>query len=222
MLSQLKNDIEETEANGKIENRSLSEQLFDHMKKMILSRELKGGQRISEEEMAMKFGLSRTPVREASRRLEEYGLINIKPRSYAEIVKIDPSEAKQIAMVRAELECLVVRLLAEKGDKNVCSNLKTIVGECEKIFSSGDMAGTFEKDSQFHLEMARSTGNKYLFNIMDKFDPKVQLFRIEICTTKEKIRENNKLHNIIVELIYNKDVEKAVSIMRQHIMVGVK
>ena len=76
---------------------------------------LKGGKRIPEEKVAQQFGVSRTPIREALRRLEEYGIIRVKPRSYAEVVGLSPKEARHISIVRAELETLSVRLLTEIG-----------------------------------------------------------------------------------------------------------
>jgi DNA-binding GntR family transcriptional regulator len=65
-----------------IHRQSLSGQVYCYIKRLILSGEIRGGERIPEEKVAQQFGVSRTPIREALSRLEEYGLIQIKPRSY--------------------------------------------------------------------------------------------------------------------------------------------
>ncbi|MDO8944225.1 MAG: GntR family transcriptional regulator, partial [Desulfobacterales bacterium] len=76
-----------------IHRQSLSEQVYHYIKRLILSGEIRGGEKIPEEKVAQRFGVSRTPIREALSRLEEYGLIQIKPRSYAEVVALEPHEA---------------------------------------------------------------------------------------------------------------------------------
>jgi DNA-binding GntR family transcriptional regulator len=91
-----------------LEKRSLSEQVYYRNKKMILNLEIKGGERISEEQIAKLFDISQTPIREALRRLEKYGLLKIMPRQYAEVIKVTPEDRDHIGKIRVLLDTLSV------------------------------------------------------------------------------------------------------------------
>ena len=91
---------------------SISEKVYHHVKALILSGTLKSGEKISEAELAKYFRVSKTPVREALRKLAEYGLILIKPRSFAIVVTISDEEARDISLVRLWLERLSARARA--------------------------------------------------------------------------------------------------------------
>ena len=201
-----------------IQRQNLSEQVYYYIKRLILSGEIRGGERIPEEKVAQKFGVSRTPIREALSRLEEYGLIRIKPRSYAEVVALEPHEAEHIAVIRSQLETLAVSLLAECGTKEDFRELNLMAKECNALIREGDIAATFEKDGKFHLEIARRTGNVHLYQICEKLDAKIQLLRLVLRLPQEKLTVYVKHHDEIVAAMKRRDSELAVSLMRNHII----
>ena len=201
-----------------IEQRSIAQQVYDHTKHMILAGELRAGQRIAEEQIAERFGISRTPVREALKQLEGYGLVRYKNRSYVEVVSLDgDGEARKIARIRAEVEGLAVRLLAEQGvaDED-CQVLWKLVDETERAAAGSDLGEVFEADSRLHLEMARRADNQYLYDILERLDAKVQLCRIARCLTLEKVGNDIVAHREIVEAICDGDPERAASLMKTH------
>jgi DNA-binding GntR family transcriptional regulator len=202
----------------RIEQRSIAQQVHDHTKHMILAGELHGGQRIAEEHIAERFGISRTPVREALKQLESYGLVRYKNRSYVEVVSLDgENEARKIARVRAEVEGLAVRLLAEKGvtDED-CRVLWNLVEETERAASGSDLGEAFEADSRLHLEFARRANNRYLYDILERLDAKVQLCRIARCLTVEKVARDIDAHRLIVEAVCDGDSDRASELMKAH------
>lgn len=201
-----------------IQRQSLSDQVYHYVKRLILSGEIRGGERIPEEKVAQQFGVSRTPIREALNRLEEYGLIQIKPRSYAEVVSLAPHEAGQIAVIRSQLETLAVGLLADCGTKEDFKRLDQLAQECNALIAQGDIAATFEKDSLLHLEIARRTGNRHLYEIYEKLDAKVQLLRLVLRLPLEKLKIYVKHHDRIIHAMKVHDKELAVTLMRQHVM----
>lgn len=201
-----------------IHRQSLSDQAYSYIKRLILSGEIRGGERIPEEKVAQQFGISRTPIREALSRLEEYGLIQIKPRSYAEVVALEPQEAGQLAVIRSQLETLAVSLLAECGTQEDFRELELLAKECNALIAEGDIAATFEKDSLLHLEMFRRTGNRHLYELYEKFDAKIQLLRLVLRVPLKKLRVYVKHHEGIIDAMKRRDAELAVSLMRHHIM----
>jgi len=201
-----------------IQRQSLSDQVYHYIKRLILSGEIRGGERIPEEKVAQQFGVSRTPIREALNRLEEYGLIQIKPRSYAEVVSLAPHEAGQIAVIRSQLETLAVDLLTDCGTKEDFKRLDLLAQECNTLIAQGDIAATFEKDSLLHLEIARRAGNPHLYEIYEKLDAKVQLLRLVLKLPLEKLKTYVKHHDRIIHAMKVHDKEFAVTMMRQHVM----
>jgi len=201
----------------KQEHSSLSDRVYHDIKYLILSGELKGGDRIPEETLAEKFGVSRTPVREAVRRLDEFGLVRLKPRSYAEVIELSEAEADQVMSVRIELEALSIRLLATKATQKDVQALTEVAEKCYRALESGSVAETFEMDSFFHLEIAQRSGNGILADLIERLDAKVQLVRLMRCSTPETINQNIHVHDKIIEAIAANDSAKAEAIMREHI-----
>ena len=201
-----------------IERQSLAEQVYNYIKRLILSGELKGGEKIPEEGIARQFGVSRTPIREALRRLDEYGLVYLKPRSYAIVVALDAQDAEQIALVRAQLEQLSVRLLTETGVDEDFEALVTLAQECQQFLSVGDVASTFEKDSQLHLEIARRTGNRHLYEVFEKIDAKMQLLRLVLHLPIKDLTRFVGQHTAIIQTMKSHQPDESVALISQHIL----
>lgn len=201
-----------------IERLSLADQVHNYIKRLILSGELKGGEKIPEEKIARQFGVSRTPIREALRRLDEYGLIYLKPRSYAVVVELKPEEAEQIARVRAQLESLSVELLSDCGTEEDFEALEQLAKECDRLLLTGDLASTFEKDSQLHLEIAGRTGNRHLYELFEKIDAKMQLLRLILHLPIKELTKFIGQHKEIIHHMKIHDKETAVKLMTKHIM----
>ena len=201
----------------KQERSSLADQVYHDIKYLILSGELKGGNRIPEETLAEKFGVSRTPVREAVRRLDEFGLVRRKPRSYAEVISLSEAEADQVMSVRIELEALSIRLLATTATQKDVQALTDVAEKCYRALESGSVAETFEMDSFFHLEIAQRSGNVILAELMERLDAKVQLVRLMRCSTPKTINQNIHVHDKIIAAIASNDSTQAEALMREHI-----
>ena len=201
----------------KIERRSLADQVYDSIRASILSGKLVGGQRISEEAVAEEFGVSRTPIREALRRLEEYGLVQIKPRSFAQVVSISGEEADQIIAVRAQLECLSVSVLSGRVKAGDIETLRGLARDCREILAGAKTGAIFAADSRFHLALAQLGGNGPLHELMERFDAKVQMVRLLRCAGSDKIAQSLDLHDDIISAIEVADAVEAKRLMLKHI-----
>jgi DNA-binding GntR family transcriptional regulator len=202
---------------GMIEKRSLGAQVFQHIKAMILNQELKGGERIPEQKIARLYGVSRTPIREALHKLEEYGLVKIYPRRHAEVVRVDRSDRAHIAQILTSLECLAVRLLAQNASDEQCDTLQQLARDCIALAKAGDQAAVFAKNSEFHLTISRLTANPYLYEIQRDLDVKIQLLRSALCISLDEVCAGLNLHLSIVDSIRRHDGEKAEALMREHL-----
>lgn len=200
-----------------ISRTSLSDQVYDHIKRMILSGELKGGERVPEATLSKLFGVSRTPLREALKKLSDYGLIFIKPRSFAEVVIIDEEEARQIAEVRINLEILSAKLFSKNADTVHFQSLREISAKCLELNDLGDKAASFEMDSRFHLLIAENCGNQCLYEIFEKLDARIQLLRLNQQLEKETLNNYIKQHNILISAMENGEERIIETILNTHI-----
>lgn len=204
--------------NVAIEQTSLSEQVYAALKNLILSGALKGGERIPEEQLAQQFGVSRTPIREALKRLAEYGLVAIKPRSYVVVVEISREEALDIGRVRLALETLAVDQLAEKADQRVFAELERMAGECQYAVSIGERARAFELDSLFHQKMMEFTGNPTLADTYARLDARIQLLRLRQSLSTTGLLPYMLHHLQLIHLLRTGDVGHAKGILAAHIL----
>lgn len=201
-----------------ITRKSLSDQVYDHIKRMILSGELKGGERIPEASLSSLFGVSRTPLRDALKKLSDYGLIYLKPRSYAEVVIISEEEARQIAEVRINLEVMSAKLFSRNGKSEHYKELRDISARCLELNEKGDKAEAFLLDSQFHLKIAKHCGNFCLYEIFEKLDARIQLLRLNQQLEPETLKNYIKQHNILIAAMENREENLIESILNTHIM----
>jgi GntR family transcriptional regulator, rspAB operon transcriptional repressor len=199
-----------------LERRGLGQQVFGYVKKMILSGELRGGEKIPEERIAERFGVSRTPIREALRKLEEYGLVRIEPRSYAEVVSIDAEDAAAIAEVRAPIEALAGRLVASRASKDDVARLRSIAADCRRALLAKDLGAVFEADGVFHREIAIRSGNAHLLELFDRLDAKIQLCRLVLCVTLDQVSGAVAQHGPILDAIAKGDGERAARLLSSH------
>lgn len=200
-----------------VQYQSLPDQVFRTIKRMILSGELKGGERIPELRIAAETGVSRTPIREALRRLGEYGLISIKPRCYAEVLKMTKDEVKDLTRVRVALETLAVRIFVERATPEARAWLKALSDECAASAKTKDIASFYEKDSQFHLEIAHAGGNAFLYDQMVRMDAKVQLSRLVKPLNLRDIQDALAEHALILTALKSGDAADAEKQITLHI-----
>lgn len=201
-----------------IARESLSDQAYRLIKTSILNGTLKAGQRIPELSIADRFGLSRTPIRDALRRLEAYGLIRIKPRSYAEVVSLTPDEAEDVAQLRASLETLAIRQLTARATDADMDALADIARRCDERLESGDVGGAFELDSKFHLEIAQLSGNRHLYEVSERTDAKMHLLRLVLHLPVDKLRFFVAQHREILRAARARDSHEASRLMSNHVL----
>ncbi len=196
---------------------TLPEQVFTRIKKMILSGELKGGDKIPEIRIAEELGVSRTPIREALRKLDEYGLISIKPRRFAEVLNMTHDEVVELTLIRVHLEKLAVALFIERSTPDDIIALKALVTESKQLFDSKDIGGFYEKDSQFHIEIAHRSRNPFISMVMEKLDAKVQLSRLVKPLNESDILGALREHEQLVDYLNEKNAVLAIDFIEKHI-----
>ncbi len=210
--------VENLANTGTIDRKTISDQVYDHIKRLILSGKLVGGEKIPEIRIADQLNVSRTPVREAIRKLSEYGLVVLKPRSYALVATINPKEARDITLVRLSLEKLSFRSFAAIATGEDLAFVEDLAIRCKESNRAADYGAAYELDSTLHLEIARRTTNVELFHMLRTIDAKLQLLRLKQHLPTEMLSQYFDQHEVLIQLVGNKQLTEIDSLLERHIL----
>lgn len=195
----------------------LREVIFNTLREAIIVGELKPGERLMEVQLSEKMGVSRTPVREAIRKLELEGLVNMIPRKGAHVADLSVKDIIDVLEVRASLDGLATSLSASRITDDELKELKHIQTQFAQYVEKGNLHGLVKKDVEFHDIIYRSSRNEKLIQIANNLREQVQRFRViylkDYSSTQEIIRE----HMDIYESLNNRDSQAAQKIAQQHI-----
>lgn len=197
---------------------TLVDHVVDHVFRCIMSGRYAPGCRITEEQIAGEMQVSRTPVREAAKRLADLGLLVIRPRSGLVVAQVDERDVQEVKVLREDLEALAIRLAFPKIGPAELARLNAIQDRCEELVEAGeDRMAVFRQDSRLHMALGELSGNRHLLDVLHRLDIKVLLCRMFLCQSMEKIAANVRFHRSILDALAAGDVEQAESLMRRHI-----
>lgn len=195
----------------------LRDVVFNTLRKAILRGELKPGERLMEIQLANKLGVSRTPIREAIRKLELEGLVLMIPRKGAEVAQITEKNMQDVLEVRKALEELSVQLACERITPEQVEEMKLAAEEFRKVLKSGDVTKIAEADVKFHDVIFAATNNQRLVTLLNNLREQMYRFRVEYLKQKECYPQLLEEHEKLIALISGGNVEEACEIMGRHI-----
>lgn len=192
----------------------LRDLVFENLREAILKGDLNPGDRLMEVQLANKLGVSRTPVREAIRKLELEGLVIMLPRKGAYVADMSLKDIIEVLEIRASLEGLAAYLASERmGDEDI-KKLEEIVDECSK---TTDIEELLKKDVEFHEQIFKSTNNKRLHQLINSLWEQVYRFRVSYVSDNNSFSNIVKEHKMIMNAIKNRDGELAKKYAKEHI-----
>jgi len=195
----------------------LRDVVFNTLRQAILRGELKPGERLMEIQLANKLGVSRTPIREAIRKLELEGLVLMIPRKGAEVAEITEKSLKDVLEIRRALEDLAVRLACEKITKEELKELKKAGDEFKKVLKSQDITEVAEADVRFHDVIYMATDNPKLIQLLNNFREQMYRFRVEYLKKAEVRPQLLAEHDEIIKYITEGNKEAAANVVCKHI-----
>ena len=195
----------------------LRDVVFNTLRKAILRGELKPGERLMEIQLANKLGVSRTPIREAIRKLELEGLVLMIPRKGAEVAQITEKNMQDVLEVRKALEELSVQLACERITPEQAEEMKMAAEDFRKVLKSGDVTKIAEADVKFHDIIFAATNNQRLITLLNNLREQMYRFRVEYLKQKECYPQLLEEHDKLIALISGGEVEEACELMGCHI-----
>lgn len=196
---------------------SQSELAYEQIKQMIFHMELMPGDRVPEMQVAAKLSISRTPIHDALRKLEAEGLVRIERNRGAAVTQFSDAEVKEIGTLRLSQDILSAQLAAYYGCASDFDRLQTIAAECEAAAADGNIYGRIQKDTEFHMEIARISGNSQLIERQFEIYQQIHLIQISKYTDVEHSLIQIHHHKPLITAIRSGDLEEARRLICQHI-----
>ena len=196
----------------------LRDVVFHTLRGAILKGELKPGERLMELQLAAKLGVSRTPIREAIRMLEQEGLAVTIPRRGAEVAKMTEKDMQDVLQVREALDELAAGIACECMTEEELESLKKAMEAFEQATATKDIKQIADTDMVFHDIIYQATRNPRLVNILNNLREQMYRYRVEYLKDERNYPLLLEEHRAIVEAFTNKNKEKATECMRQHVI----
>lgn len=195
----------------------LRDVVFNTLRRAILRGELKPGERLMEIQLANKLGVSRTPIREAIRKLELEGLVLMIPRKGAEVAEITEKNLRDVLEVRCALEELAVQLACDRIDEEGLKELRAAADTFRKVLDSDDITRIAQADVDFHDVIFKATDNQRLIQLLNNLREQMYRYRIEYLKKKECYPQILHEHQEIIESIAGRDKDRATNVTGIHI-----
>ena len=199
------------------ENKNRRASFMEIMKNRILSGELKPGERLMEIHLADRLGVSRTPIREAIRKLELEGLVTMIPRRGAEVAQITEKSMKDVLEVRRALDALCAELACDRITDEELENLRLACDAFETAVKTKDDKKIAQADVALHDIIVRATGNQRLIQLVNNLSEQMYRYRFEYIKDSSQHQNLIDEHRIIYQSIVCKDKKTAADAARTHI-----
>jgi len=200
-----------------INSMPIREQVFKQLRKMILSFDLKPGDKIIEGKIADELGVSRTPVREALHRLEEEGLIEIFPRRYCLVKGITIDSIHEINLIRANLEPEAAVIATDKLTLKDLENLESALINSEKAFHKKDIQSMINFNDEFHNIIIKSANLPRISKLLENLQDYFMAFRYAYMEKSYLAERTLEEHKEILKALKAKDKKMVEEVYKKHV-----
>ncbi len=184
---------------------TLRERIVNVLRESIIKGTLKPGERVAESDLAEKYGISRTPIREAFRQLETEGFLKVIPRRGAEVASLTEEDVREFYEVKSLLESYAAKVAAERLTERDIKRLELLNASMERFAQNGDIKGFFKTDNEFHDVFIQKCGNEKLCNIIQNLLQQFQRVRIASFVIKGRMEVSVEQHKDIIKACCDKD-----------------
>ena len=193
--------------------------LRDEIENGIVTGTLAPGERLDEVQLANRFGVSRTPIREALMQLGAIGLVEIRPRRGAVVVDPGPNRIYEMFEVMAELEGMAGSLAARRYNEQDRANLLSAHEKCERSVTSGDADAYYYDNEIFHHAIYQASHSGFLFDQCAALHRRLRPYRRLQLRVRNRMKVSFGEHAGIVEAILAGEAETVRGLLRSHIAV---
>jgi DNA-binding GntR family transcriptional regulator len=205
---------------------SISDQIYERLKQQILHGEIEPGERLMQIQVAETLRASRTPVREAFRRLEQDGLVERLPQGGVRVTRPDTETIQEVFGIRKVLEAYAIELACDRITPQEIASLKRLSSQAQELLSSHELglqakiSRLFELNSQFHDTVYRASGNSYLMGTINSLRNIVGRLRLVGLRADNTWAQAWDEHAQLIEFLERRDRESAMGLVQTHLLNG--
>lgn len=202
---------------NKFDNRNLYERVYLYIRDKIINNDLKPGSRIDYDVFINELGVSRTPLRDALNKLDQEGLIEIRPRAGTFVSTPKSKDIEEIYDLRKALEREAIGLASAFIPTEVIDELLEEVFQADTAIKEGNLSPFFHSDRNLHQTIIRYSGNKRLIEIMDRLEAQLKWFGVIMTINYERPKQASEMHKEILNALKASNIDEAKLLMENHI-----
>ena len=191
------------------------EMVFQTLRADIISQKLKAGQAIREDELAQSFGMSRTPIREILRKLEQEDLVRVIPNRGVFVSELTPEDIEEVLEIRTSIETAAARSAADKMTEQYLMELKDISRQLDVAIELQDSIVSFEADSRLHNLILVAAGNKRAHRIINNLMGQIHRIRFISGHMPGRMETTIGEHKQIIMALLSMTADQAEEAMRK-------
>lgn len=200
--------------------KTISEEVYDYLRQELFAGRIEPGRWLREQEVAEALQVSRTPVREAIRRLAQEGLMVFSTNRGAQVRPISLTEAEEVYAIRDRLEGMAAGLAAKHATPLEVAGLREQLAFISEL-AEDDFVGQIRADNEFHLSIATLSGNELLADMVQRLNDRVT--RAKVITRDVNVTALARAqHLLIVDAIARADEVAAEEAMRRHVQTNLE
>ena len=199
---------------------ALYEQVAERLRARIFAHELQPGSWIDEQALALEYGISRTPLREALKVLAAEGLVVLKPRRGCYVTELSEQDIDEVFPVMALLEGRVAEEAARRITSADFARLEAIHADLERHAVANNADRFFEANQRFHTALQDIAGNRYLAQLIDDARKVIKLTRRDSLRLEGRLKQSLAEHREILEALRDRDTDRARQHMHDHLLSG--
>ena len=199
---------------------ALYQQVAERLRTRIFAHQLPPGSWLDEQTLALEYGISRTPLREALKVLAAEGLVMLKPRRGCYVTELSEKDLDEIFPVIALLEGRCAALATEQAGADDLVRLTAIHERLEAQARTGDTDRFFEANHDFHAALQELAGNRWLSQLIDETRKLLKLTRRDSLRLEGRLKQSLAEHRAILKAIRQRDPDQAGQLMHEHLLSG--
>lgn len=201
---------------------TLREKILENIRDAIIAGSLKAGSRVSEPELAERYGISRTPIREAFRQLESEGYLSVIPRRGAVVREFNQKDVEEFYAIKSILEGYAARRACEKLTEKELDRLQAINNRLSELASTNDIKTFFRVHSDFHDLFIKAADNDKLRDLITSLVTRFQRLRLMSLSMPNRMKISVQEHEKILEAFRKKDAGAAEKLVSKNAEYGGK
>ena len=200
-----------------MESRPIREIAYEVLKKAIITGEIPAGERIVETEYAERLHISRTPLREALRKLERDGLVEYVMRRGVVVRAFTIEDVREIYTIRNALEMQTLPSIIENATPEDIASLREKLAEMDRLQEKDDVEGLSPLAREFHWQLTSLSQQKRILRVIEGQDEYIRRFSAMAIRQEDRRTAAHQEHHLLVDLVEEKDLERFTELTRKHI-----